>query len=265
MNIALRFYLQNLQKAISYRAEFWIGFLGSVGSQFVVAFFMWKAIFQARGAETLQGYTFGGLMLYYLLVPLVERVGRVHEMGGISGEIYDGGLSRYLLYPIPYFRIHFAANLAQSTVYLGQMVLMLAAYFAIFGRPEGMDAAAAAKGFGAMMASAALCFWMSACVEMVAFWADNVWSLWVLIRILASLLGGGMIPLAFFPEWSRALLEYLPFGRLISFPVRCLLGQVGWGEWALGMGVSAAWAGVFLGAGMILWKRGLRTYAGVGI
>lgn len=265
MSIALRFYLQNLQKAISYRAEFWVGFLGSVGAQFLVAFFLWKSIFLARGADTLQGFTFGGLMLYYLLVPLVERVAHLQEMVGISGEIYDGGLSRYLLYPVPYFRIRYAAILAQSTVFLLQMVLVLGAYFMIFGRPSGMGPAAAAQGLLAMAASAALSFWMSACVEMVAFWADNVWSLWVLIRMLASLLGGGMIPLAFFPDWSRILLEWLPFGRIISFPIRCILGQVGWGEWALGMGATAAWAAAFAGLGLLIWRRGLRNYAGVGI
>lgn len=265
MSISLRFYLQNLQKVVSYRAEFWLGFLGGVGSQFLVAWFLWKAIFQARGAATLEGFTFGGLMLYYLLVPLVERVARLHEMGGISGEIYDGGLSRYLLYPVPYFRIHFAANLAQSTVFLGQMALALGACFWFFGRPEGMGIASAAQGLGAMLASAALCFWMSACLEMVAFWADNVWSLWVLNRMLASLLGGGMIPLAFFPEWARATLEWLPFSRIISFPVRCLLGQVGWAEWVAGLGITAAWTLAFMAAGMAIWRKGLRNYAGVGI
>lgn len=265
MNIAWRFYLQNLQKVISYRAEFWMGFFGSVGSQFLVAFFMWKAIFLARGTDTLQGFTFGALMLYYLLVPLVERVAHLQEMGGISGEIYSGSLTRYLLYPVPYFRIRYAANLAESTIFLAQMALVLTAYFLIFGRPAGMGFAAAGRGVCAMLASAALCFWLSACVEMVAFWADNVWSLWVLNRMLASLLGGGMIPLAFFPEWSRGPLEWLPFGRIISFPIRCLMGQVGWGEWALGLGVSAAWTAVFFGVGMAIWRRGLKSYAGVGI
>ena len=48
------------------------------------------------------GYTFGALMLYYLMVPLVERVVNGQEMGFMSGEIYDGGLTRYLLYPVSY-------------------------------------------------------------------------------------------------------------------------------------------------------------------
>jgi ABC-2 type transport system permease protein len=265
LKIAWRFYLNGLQRLVSYRAEFWMGFLGSLASQFVVAFFLWKAIFLARGATTLQGYSFAGLMLYYLLVPLVERVAHLQEMGGISGEIYDGGLSRYLLYPVSYFQVKYASILAQSTIFLGQLALVLALYSLCLGRPEGMGPASLAQGFAALWASTTLCFFLSAAVEMVAFWADNVWSLWVLVRMAASLLGGGMIPLAFFPGWARAALAWLPFGRLISFPIRCLLGQVAFGEWIAGMALSAAWALAFAGIAAVLWRRGLKSYAGVGI
>ena len=41
--MALNFYALELKKLLSYRAEFWIGFIGSVLSQFGVAFFLWKA------------------------------------------------------------------------------------------------------------------------------------------------------------------------------------------------------------------------------
>ena len=73
MRIAFHFYLLELKKAVTYRAEFWISFLGAVLAQFSVAFFLWKAIFASRGAETINGFTFPALMLYYLLVPLAER------------------------------------------------------------------------------------------------------------------------------------------------------------------------------------------------
>lgn len=263
--IAWRFFSNSLQRLFSYRAEFWIGFLGTMASQVGVAYFLWKAIFHARGETALQGFTFGGIMLYYLLVPLVERVGHAQEMIGFSGEIYDGGLSRYLLYPVSYFRIKFASALAQSAVYLAQMGLILAGYAAFIGRPGDLGALSLVQGLAALGASVTLCFFLSAALEAVAFWADNVWSLWIMVRMAAALLGGGVVPLAFFPEWARAALEWLPFGRMIEFPIRCLLGRVGWGEWGFGLAVAAAWAAAFAVAASALWKRGLRSYAGVGI
>lgn len=263
--VALDFYAMELKKLLSYRAEFWIGFVGSVLSQFGVAFFLWKAIFAARGAETMEGFTFGALMLYYLMVPLVERVVNGQEMGFMSGEIYDGGLTRYLLYPVSYFRVKYMAKLAQSTLYLLQMILVLGLFLAVFRAPFDLRFSSLGMALPVFILSGLMVFALTACLETLAFWADNVWSILVLNRMVTNLLGGGLLPLAFFPEKVQAVLEYLPWTRLVSFPIRTLLGQVGAGEWLAGMGFTVLWALAFASLAAWLWRKGIRSYSGVGI
>ena len=263
--MALNFYAMELKKLLSYRAEFWISFFGSVLSQFGVAFFLWKAIFTASGADTMQGFTFGALMLYYLLVPLVERVVNGQDMGFMSGEIYDGGLTRYLLYPVSYFRVKYMAKLAQTTIYLIQLILVLGLFLAVFRTPFDLRLSSLAMTLPVFALSGLLVFVITASMEMLAFWADNVWSILVLNRMITNLLGGGLLPLAFFPDKVRAALEYLPFTRLVSFPIRCLLGQVGLSEWLKGLGLTAVWILIFAALASFLWKKGIKSYAGVGI
>lgn len=258
-------FLMEIKKILSYRVEFWVGFLGSVLSQFGVAYFLWKAIFAARGAESLQGYTFATLMLYYLLVPLLGRVVHGQEMGFIAGEIYDGGLSRYLIYPMSYFRVKYLANLAYSAVFLVQMLLAMGLFLAVFRTPLQLGWPGVFKTLPVLLFAGMLYFSMISALEMVAFWADNVWSIAVLNQMVKNLLGGGLIPLAFFPHWAQAVLDYLPYSKLVSFPIRCLLGQVGTAEWLRGMGLTAAWMLAFAGLGAWIWRKGLRSYSGVGI
>lgn len=265
MKLALSFYLMEVKKIVSYRMAFWFGFSGNVLSQICVAFFLWSAIFASKGAEQIGGYTFGALMLYYLLVPLVERVVHGQEMGYIAGEIYDGGLSRYLIYPVSFFRVKYLAHLAQSTVFLAQMALAVSIFLFAFRGPNALGALSAAKAMPVLFASGLLFFIISMNLEMTAFWADNVWSLSVMHRMLTHLLGGGLIPLAFFPQWAQTLLDWLPFTRLVSFPIRCLLGQVDTFEWIRGLGLTAGWALLFAGTGALIWRKGLRGYSGVGI
>lgn len=262
--MALQFYVLELKKLVSYRAEFWIGFLGSVLSQFGVAWFLWKAIFTARGADTLQGYTFGALMLYYLMVPLVERVVNGQEMGFMSGEIYDGGLTRYLVYPVSYFRVKYMAKLAQATLYLAQMILVIGLFLAVVRVPHGLSPKSLAMALPVFLLSGLLVFVLIAALEMLAFWADNVWSILVLNRMITNLLGGGLLPLAFFPDKVQAALEWLPWCRLVSFPIRTALGQVGAAEWLKGLGLTAGWFLVFLAVAAWLWRKGIRSYTGVG-
>jgi ABC-2 type transport system permease protein len=254
-----------LRRLLSYRVDFWIDFAGTVLVQLGLAFFLWRAVFSFRGVERIGGYTFEAMMLYYLLVPLMEKTTRGHEMGFLSREIYDGTLNRYLVYPVDTFGYKYVSHLAVSALAVVQTLAALALYLALFGRPDGVELRLLpmVAGVGAALAASLLYFSLAAALEMVAFWADNVWSILTLFRFAIRLLGGGMIPLALFPEWSRTLLEALPFAYLLSWPIRIFMGQepvlsTGW-LW------MAGWTLVAMGLARAVWWRGNLRYTGVGI
>lgn len=256
-----------IRKLMSYRVDFWSQFLGTIIAQIVAAYFLWKAIFDYRGVDELGGYSFGGLMLYYLLVPLVSYMIRGPEMGFMSQEIYDGTLNRYLIYPVSFFNYKFVAHLAASFMYSLQFILGLVLFVAIFGIPDGITISVTSlgMGFSFVLLAAYLYFVMASNLELIAFWADNVWSLLVLQRFFISLFGGAWIPLSFFPGWAQKLLDLLPYSYLASFPIRCFLGQISWQAWGLGLVVIVFWALFFTGVMRIVWRRGNLKYTGVGI
>ena len=274
MNFALlrRVFALEFKRAFAYRAEFWLGFLGTALSQFAVAYLLWSAVFESANATVMQGFTLRDLSLYYLLIPLVQRVTLGAEMSHISGEIYDGTLNRYLVYPVSFFGFKYASSLAQSLVYASQMAVLAAVCLTVFDSPPAFHftAGGVALALLALMLGTMLYFALAACLEMVAFWADNVWSLMVLLKLVLQFLGGALIPLAFFPEGLRAALDWTPFPYLISFPIRFLLdtgsaeGMTA-GEAARGFAILLGWiAGLSLLARAV-WARGSRQYTGVGI
>ena len=63
-----------VRKLLSYRVDFWLEFLGSLVIQVVLAWFLWEAVLAARGTDTVGGMGIQALVLYYLLVPLVEKI-----------------------------------------------------------------------------------------------------------------------------------------------------------------------------------------------
>ncbi len=265
MGVGFHFYKIEVKKILSYRMEFWAGFLGNFLTQFGVAFFLWKAIFLLKGGEEVMGYQFGPLMMYYLLIPLIDRCVQGQEGGGVSSEIYDGGLSRYLIYPVNYFQMKFMEQLAQASVFFGQLVLALFLVWIFSSQTISLTLPILGKSAIVIFVAGILHFTIYLNLEMVAFWADNVWSLSVLNRMVTNFLGGGLIPLAFFPEQARKVLEILPFSHLISFPVRCVLGQVNTEEWIRGIAITLIWSSIFGLSAAWAWRKGLRQYAGVGI
>jgi ABC-2 type transport system permease protein len=72
------------------------------------------------------------------------------------------------------------------------------------------------------------------------------------------------MPLALMPAWLRGLLRFSPFPYVLSLPVQVILGTLGRDEALREVAVEWGYAAVFLGAALLLWRRGLRRFAAYG-
>jgi ABC-2 type transport system permease protein len=259
-------YSLELRRLMAYRTDFWVKFLGVLLANLAAAYFLWTAVFAARGEATLGGFTLSGMVLYYMLVPLIEGISRSHNQGFLSWEVYDGSLTRYLVYPVSYFPYQYTVAIASSTIAVIQLLLVLGIYviFRDFPPDLAVTPASLALGLVTALAASILNFVMISVVEMAAFWADNVWSLSVMLLFAVRLLGGAMIPLTLFPDGAQQLLMLTPFPYLVAFPIQALTGQLTAGAWGQGMTVMLAWTcGIAMTVGFI-WRRGNLRYTGVG-
>lgn len=256
-----------LRKLFTYRVTFWLNFIVGTLAELTVSYWLWSALFESRGATQMEGYSFHGLLYYALFASLTGRIVRGVEARFISVEIYEGTLNRYLLYPLPFLGYKYVTHLAQQLIAMLQLVFTAALLIGWLGLPQDQNLTFANFALGGVtcLASGYLYFTIAGTLEMVAFWQDTVWNLMAMLRFITHLLGGALIPLAFFPDWARKTLELLPFAQLISFPVRTLLGRVTPEEWLTSMAVTLAWAAVMSFVARTVWRRGTKIYAGVGV
>lgn len=255
-----------LKKVFSYRVAFWAQFLMGTGTELAVAYFVWKAVFAATGASTLGGFTFHGLVFYSLFANFSSKITRGTDRGYIAVEIYDGSITRYLLYPLPFFPYKYVTHLTQQLLGVTQLLIALAFVFFFIGNTGGQPLSLGSFAAGVLTCFLAgyLHFVMASCLELVGFWQDVIWNLMVMLRFCISLLGGGMIPLTLFPEWGQRIAHLTPFPILVNFPARVFLGQVGLSEWLGNVGLLAAWSVPFTFLLGWIWRRGTRQYSGVG-
>lgn len=255
------------RKSMSYRIDFWINSLVGILAQFVLVYSLWASIMGAGGAKD-SGYSFEAIVLYYVLVILLGKlVGSGYHQGEVSSDIYDGTLSRYLLFPSSYFAFKYAQRLGSLTPVLAQVVVLGLAYLLFLPHPDDVSptTATVAMGCTSLVVASLLFHSLSWLVQLVAFWADNVWSLVVMMLFVARLLGGSMIPLSMFPAWSQGWLVVLPFRYLYGFPADTIMGRVPTEEWLLGLAISLAWVAAIGLASSAVWRRGMLSYSGVGI
>ena len=256
------------RKRMSYRADFWINSLGGIAVNFSVYWFLTHALFAASGQPTLGGYTPRGMVLYYVFAILMGRMVQSNEMEmGTSQDIYDGSLSRYLLYPVSYSAMKYAEQAGALAPQMIQMTLFGVVGPLVVGIPEEVHItpASVAMSLASLAVANLLHYLLLLPIQEVAFWAENVWSLVVAERFLMSLLGGLLLPLDLFPGWARQILHWLPFPYLYSVPVRTVMGQLTVAEWASALAIAAAWCGVAAVLGRLVWRRVDLQYTGVGL
>ena len=256
-----------LKKVFSYRLDFWIKFLLSTATELGVAYCLWKAIYEYQGQTVMAGFTFKGIIFYYLFALSATRIGRGDDHGYLAGDIYDGGLTRYLLYPLSFLGYKYVTHFSQQLMGIVKLSLAFVALMALVGLPEAHQISVGSYAAGGVtcLLTGFLYFFMASCLELVAFWQDVVWNLLVMLRFIATFLGGAMIPLSFFPAWARAAVMWTPFPALITFPTKTFLGEVTLTEWFANIGILALWSLVFYFLSAKIWARGLRQYSGVGI
>ncbi len=256
-----------LRKILAYRSDFWVTFLGQVLIQIFIAHALWQAVFAANDTQTMNGFTLSKMTLYYVIVAVGGRILTGENIGFISREIYEGTFSRYLIYPLSAFHYKATTYLTYSLFYSSQLILIYFIYRLGFTEsiPTLTEAGLLLLGTFLFLCSALVYVLMVMMIELLALWADNIWSLIVMLRFFSTFLGGGLLPLTFFPDWAQGVLGYLPFPYYLSLPARTVLGDTSFAEIGYGLGILALWGLFFAGAVALIWRSGQKQYTGVGV
>lgn len=256
------------RKLMSYRVDFWLNVVVSFGTQLAVAYFLWLAVFGYTDSQTIGGFTFREMVLYYILVILLGRIVRGQERGlGVAQDIYEGTLTKYLLYPTDYFGFKYGEQLGDLVPGFVQLVLFGVLGYLFLDLPADLGITPTTIAMTVVLVALAnlLTFLLRFVIMLVAFWADNVWSLNVMLRFTSEFLGGLMLPLSLFPEVAQRALLWTPFPYLFYIPVMTLVGRVQPMEWAQAVVVSAVWITIMALIALAVWRRGTLAYTGVGI
>ena len=263
-------FLIEAKRQMSYRVDFWIATVGGLLAGIGLPYFMWRAIYEVSASTTgtISGFTFPEMLTYYIAVALTSKVVRGADLvTDASNDIYEGGLNRYLLYPTGYLPFKYAQHLGLLVPSLTQLVLFGALFTLLLDIPSTVEVTprTCAMALGSAALASLLYFLFTFPIQLIAFWADNVWSLLVLQRLIGSLLGGLLLPLRLFPEPAQEVLRYTPFPCFYSVPVQAFMGELSNAEWGFHLMVAGVWCGVMIAVSRLLWHRGTLQYTGVGI
>jgi len=135
--LAWHLFTMELSRIAAYPVDFWLGFAGGILAEAGVAYFLWTALFAQRGGAPMGGFTLPVMLFYVMLIPLLAQVIRGQENSNFAMEIYDGSLTRFLVYPVSVFWVKYLSHLAACLMAAAQLCLLLGLYRLLFDTTPG--------------------------------------------------------------------------------------------------------------------------------
>jgi ABC-2 type transport system permease protein len=254
-----------IRKILAFRADFWITFLGQTFVQILIARALWQSIFESSGQNVMEGFTLETMTLYYLIAPVGAKMLTGENIGFLSREIYDGSFNRYLIYPVSFFLYKTLTYLTYSLFYGLQLAVLIILYHSFLGGLNFPIVENLMVGLGVFVFASFTYANISILVELIALWADNIWSLMIMVRFLIFFLGGIFVPLNFLPLDLQKILQFTPFPYLIDLPIKTIMGKSSTDDISIGLLILLGWGVFFRLMAKLVWKKGQQHYTGIGI
>ncbi|MGH2615988.1 MAG: ABC transporter permease [Thermomicrobiales bacterium] len=229
----------------------------------VIFLSVWATVARSQGG-VVDGFTAGDFAAYYLVAMIVDHAGFTWVMWEMEYWIRQGNLSPLLVRPVHPIHRQIAHNLTFKLLTLA-VVAPVVGVLALIFRPSFTISAWTALAFiPALLLAMALRFAVEWTLASAAFWVTRVTALNQLYYVAFLFLAGVAAPLALLPGPVRVLAEWLPFYRMLGFPVELLLGRLTPQQALVGFGAQIAWLVAAVILLNVTWARGIRQYSAVG-
>lgn len=245
-----------VQSSMAYRSSFMCYVAGETLYCFVM-FFIWKAVFAASGEGQFMGFTMTDMTVYVFLSNLVRFLTSSDSTQNLAEEIRDGSIIMRLIKPVNMDFSLLATELGNSAVTFAFIFLPVMAGVEVYRFVALGYVAFRLEHFLYFLLSCLLSYLLSFYLNLIfgylAFFLMNIWGFSILKGSIISFFSGSLIPLAFFPDAFRKVLESLPFASLIYVPTMVYMGKYS-GQALLQVFLSQIfWIAVFVGISRLLW------------
>jgi len=227
----------------------------------VLVYFLWKAIYASSGVDVVNGMTFTDTMIYLILATSLFNFLEMFVVWDMSRSIQSGKIILDLLKPMK-FRTYTFWSYSGSHV-----VLFVLTFIPTFIVVMIVTNGAIHIGLNIVwfvistLMALIINFNIEMLVATVCLYTESTWGINIVKETIVLLLSGASIPLAFFPEGLRTVVEYLPFRAVYDIPLTILLEKNGSDTWEglLPMfGLQLIWIAVLSIAGILFWNHSVK-------
>ncbi|WP_217593271.1 ABC-2 family transporter protein [Cohnella sp. GbtcB17] len=241
---------------LAYRVNYYSGIIVyaiNIGAYY----FLWKAIY--GDAETLAGFTVEQ-MTTYVAVSWMARAFYFNNLDReISNEIRDGSVAVQMTRPINYLMVKMMQGFGEGVFRLllfmvpGMILATLLFHVTLPSDPMRWIVFFIMIWFSFLINTQ-----LNILTGLFAFFVENNEGLMRMKRVLVDLLSGVVVPIAFFPAWGRAAMDWLPFQAITYLPSSVFTGRTSDAETWHALLIQIGWFAVLIIPIVLMWRSARR-------
>ncbi|RXT04833.1 ABC-2 family transporter protein [Ammoniphilus sp. CFH 90114] len=242
---------------LAYRVNYYSGILVysiNIGAYY----FLWNAIY---GGQSSMGGMTSLQMTSYVAVSWMARAFYFNNIDReMALEIKDGKVAIEMIRPYNYLAVKTMQALGEGVFRLfffsvpGMLIVSL-----LFPIVFPSDAATWLLYGVSLMFSFIINTELNLITGVLAFFLLNNEGIMRAKRVIVDLFSGLILPISFYPEWARSILEYLPFQAISYLPGLIFTGAAEGEAVQRALLVQTTWALVLLVPLYFLWIRAKKT------
>jgi ABC-2 type transport system permease protein len=237
-----------------------------IAGRVLFAWLLWGAVFDGR--ETVAGFTFPVMLLYYIVISFLASLDMSGDVSReVSSMIRGGTFSKFMVIPANAQWQFWAQTMGAATYYaiFGMAVTLVCA--ALFRIKPLFTADPAAIVCAVILIPLGLTFMV--CyhyfIGILAFKFHDI-SFFLHVQSAAlEFVTGGVVPLILLPASVMSVMRFLPFTHVVYTPSMLLLGKADMSEGLLAAGVLAVWTLGMALVNQFVYNKLRIKYDGVGI
>lgn len=258
-------YKLGFKKAFEYRVNFYMGLISTV-FPLTIQYFLWSGLFANSENGIVFGYTFIQMLSYSVFAALVTKIISTSFVYEVNMDIKEGGLAKYLVKPISYFKYNFMSYLGEkSGIIVSASILVIAIWGAVSMQGTGdFSLYQLSLFFITLSLGIVLNFIIFYSICSMSFWMIDASGAIFITTLIGTIVSGGIFPLDIFSPKIQSILHILPFPYTSYFPVSILCGRIDGQGIVEGFALQIFWILVCSMMSKMLWKFGTKKYVAIG-
>ena len=217
---------------------------------------LWRVTYAATSQSHLAGFSARQLLCYLAITESIA-MSRPRLSQRLDEEIRSGDVALAMSRPYHFVLFRSAQALGERLTRFAFNLPVALSVVLAFAGVSGFSLGPVLVALPLMACAFLLDFLLAFCIQLLAFWTEDVTALMFMYDRLLLLLGGVLLPVALLPDALAAAARLLPFATIIARPAAAAVGAGGASGDILGL-LPIVWlaaAGVLV---LRLYRSGMR-------